>query len=66
MEALYDSWFDAPDLAAQKQICEAMQVEFWRNPPYAPMGMINEPTAFNKRITDVPEGWPQFYGLKKT
>ena len=66
MEALYNSWFDAPDLAAQKQICEAMQVEFWRNPPYAPMGMINEPTAFNKRITDVPEGWPQFYGLKKT
>jgi peptide/nickel transport system substrate-binding protein len=65
MEALYDSWFEAPDLAAQKKICEEMQVEFWQNPPYAPMGMYDQPTAFNKRITDIPEGWPQFYGLKK-
>jgi peptide/nickel transport system substrate-binding protein len=65
MEALYDSWFEAPDLAAQKKICDEMQVEFWLNPPYAPMGMYSQPTAFNKRITDVPEGWPQFYGLKK-
>jgi peptide/nickel transport system substrate-binding protein len=65
MEALWDSWFEAPDLAAQKKICEAMQVEFWQNPPYVPMGMYTQPTAFNKRITDVPEGWPQFYGLKK-
>jgi peptide/nickel transport system substrate-binding protein len=65
METLYDSWFEAPDLAAQKKICEAMQMEFWQNPPYAPMGMYDQPTAFNKRITGVPEGWPQFYGLKK-
>lgn len=65
MEALYDAWFEAPDLAAQKQICDQMQAEFWQNPPYAPMGMYSQPTAFNKRITDVPEGWPQFYGLKK-
>jgi peptide/nickel transport system substrate-binding protein len=65
MEALYDSWFEAPDVAAQQKICEAMQVEFWQNPPYAPMGMYDQPTAFNKRITGVPEGWPQFYGLEK-
>ena len=65
MGALHDSCFDAPDVAAQKQSCEAMQVEFWRNPPYAPMGVINEPAGFNKRITDVPEGWPRFPGLKK-
>jgi peptide/nickel transport system substrate-binding protein len=65
MEELYDAWFEAPDLAAQKQICDQMQAEFWLNPPYAPMGMYDQPTAFNKRITDIPEGWPQFYGLKK-
>ncbi len=65
MEALYDAWFEAPDIAAQKQIVDEMQTEFWQNPPYAPMGMYDQPTAFNKRITDVPEGWPQFYGLKK-
>jgi peptide/nickel transport system substrate-binding protein len=66
METLYDSWFEAPDPAAQKKICEAMQAVFWQDPPYAPMGMYLQPTAFNKRITDVPDGWPQFYGLKKT
>ena len=65
MEALYDAWFEAPDLGAQKKICDEMQAEFWQNPSYAPMGMYEQPTAFNKRITDIPEGWPQFYGLKK-
>jgi len=65
MEALYDAWFEAPDVPAQKKIVDEMQALFWQDPPYAPMGMYDQPTAFNKRITDVPEGWPQFYGLKK-
>jgi peptide/nickel transport system substrate-binding protein len=66
METLYDEWFEAPDDAAQKKICEGMQTVFWEDPPYAPMGMYVQPTAFNKRLANVPEGWPQFYGLKKT
>jgi peptide/nickel transport system substrate-binding protein len=65
MEEYIDAWYDAPNLAAQKKICDDMQVLFWQDPPYVPMGMYDQPTAFNKRITDVPEGWPQFYGLKK-
>ena len=65
MEALYDAWFEAPDVAAQKKIVDEMQTLFWQDPPFAPMGMYDQPTAFNKRITDVPDGWPQFYGLKK-
>ena len=65
MEALYDSWFDAPDLDAQQKICEAMQIAFWQNPSYAPLGMYDQPTAFHNYLQDVPDGWPQFYGLKK-
>jgi peptide/nickel transport system substrate-binding protein len=65
MEALYDAWFEAPNEAAQKKICEDMQVLFWQDPPYAPMGMYDQPTAYNKRLSDIPMGWPQFYGLKK-
>jgi peptide/nickel transport system substrate-binding protein len=65
MEEYIDAWYDAPNLAAQKKICDDMQVLLWQDPPYVPMGMYDQPTAFNKRITDVPEGWPQFYGLKK-
>jgi peptide/nickel transport system substrate-binding protein len=66
IEALYSSWFDAPDQAAQQKICEAMQVAFWQNPTYAPLGMYDQPTAFHNYMRDVPDGWPQFYGLKKT
>ena len=65
IEALYSAWFDAPDQVAQKVLCEAMQVAFWENPTYAPLGMYDQPTAYHKYMQDVPDGWPQFYGLKK-
>ena len=42
-----------------------MQVEFWQNPPYAPLGMYELPTAFHSYLQDVRDGWPQFYGVKK-
>jgi peptide/nickel transport system substrate-binding protein len=65
MERLYSAWFDAPDQAAQQKICEAMQLAFWQNPAYVPLGMYDQPTAFRDYLHDVPDGWPQFYGLKK-
>ncbi len=65
LEELYTAWFEAPDSAAQKKICDAMQVEFWQNPTYAPLGMYDSPTAFHTSLTDVRDGWPQFYGVKK-
>jgi peptide/nickel transport system substrate-binding protein len=65
IEELYSAWFDAPDTATQQRICEAMQTAFWQNPTYAPLGMYAQPTAFHNYMRDVPEGWPQFYGLKK-
>jgi peptide/nickel transport system substrate-binding protein len=65
MEQLRAEWYDAPDVAAQKKICEAMQVEFWQNPPYVPLGMFDQPTAFRSYLHDVRDGWPQFYGVKK-
>jgi peptide/nickel transport system substrate-binding protein len=65
MEALLAAWFDAPDVAAQKKICEDMQTEFWQNPPYVPLGMYELPTAFHNYLHDIPVGWPQFYGVKK-
>jgi peptide/nickel transport system substrate-binding protein len=65
MEELRAAWFDAPDLAAQKAVAEQMQVEFWQSPPYVPLGMYDQPTAFHKYLTDIHDGWPQFYGVKK-
>jgi peptide/nickel transport system substrate-binding protein len=65
IEQLWSAWFEAPDLATQKKLCEEMQVAFWDNPTYAPLGMYDQPTAFHNYLHDVPDGWPQFYGLKK-
>ena len=48
-----------PTSAAQKKICEAMQVLFWHNPPYAPLGMYELPTAFHSYLEDVRDGWSQ-------
>jgi peptide/nickel transport system substrate-binding protein len=66
MEALRTDWFNAPDLAAQKKICADMQAQFFQNPSYVPLGMYDQPTAFRTYMKDVPEGWPQFYSVKKT
>ncbi|HUD62872.1 MAG TPA: ABC transporter substrate-binding protein [Acetobacteraceae bacterium] len=65
MERLRAAWFDAPDLAAQQQICRDMQTAFWRNPSYAPLGMVLQPTAFRTSLTDIREGLPQFYGVRR-
>ncbi len=66
MEALREAWFDAPDLEAQHKICGDMQAEFWQNPSYVPLGMYDQSTAFHAYLQDVRDGWPQFYGVRRT
>ena len=65
METLRDQWFEAPDVPAQQKICREMQVRFWENPSYVPLGMYDLPNAFHKYLTDIHDGWPQMYGVKK-
>jgi len=55
---------DAPDVAAQKEICVDIQQQFWQDLPYIPLGQRFGPVAVNTRVTDVPRGFPLFYGLK--
>lgn len=66
MEQLREAWFEAPDLATQKKLTAEMQAQFYQNPSYAPLGMYNMPTAFHHSLQDVRDGWPQFYGVRKT
>jgi peptide/nickel transport system substrate-binding protein len=66
MEALREAWFDAPDLPAQRKICREMQEQFWQNPSYVPLGMWYQPTGFRSDLKDVRDGWPQFYGVRRT
>jgi ABC-type transport system substrate-binding protein len=65
MEALREAWFDAPDLETQQKICREMQVEFWQNPTYVPLGMYDQPMAFHSYLQDMCDGWPQFYGVRR-
>jgi peptide/nickel transport system substrate-binding protein len=65
MEELREAWFDAPDEAGQKKVAADIQRQFWQDPPDVPLGLYFQPTAFNKSLTGVPDGWPQFYGVKK-
>jgi peptide/nickel transport system substrate-binding protein len=42
-----------------------MQEEFWLNPSYVPLGLWYQPTAFRANLQDVPDGWPQFYSVRR-
>jgi peptide/nickel transport system substrate-binding protein len=65
MERLREAWFDAPDLAAQQRIARDMQAQFFRDPSYAPLGMLFQPTAYRTSLTGIREGLPQFYGVRR-
>jgi peptide/nickel transport system substrate-binding protein len=64
LENLRDAWFDTDDLAAQQAICVKIQLQFWQDVPYIPLGQRFGPMAFNTRVVDVPRGFPLFYGLR--
>jgi peptide/nickel transport system substrate-binding protein len=65
MEHLREAWFDAPDVSARRRISRDMQAQFWRNPSYAPLGMLFQPTAYRTSLTGIREGLPQFYGVHR-
>lgn len=66
IEALRDAWFSAPDLPAQKKIGEQIQLEAFENVPYYPLGSALAPTACQKDITGLVEGFPIFWNVRRT
>ena len=65
MEALRDSWLDASDLATQKAIALDMQKLLFQEAPYVPLGYYAGPTIYRNSITDIRDGFPQMYGVKR-
>ncbi|HEY0419080.1 MAG TPA: ABC transporter substrate-binding protein [Acetobacteraceae bacterium] len=67
MEALRDSWFDAPDVAAQKHVCEQMQTRAFEQVPFIPVAQWFYPTAFRSNVVDIVK-CPNIlsWNLKKT
>jgi peptide/nickel transport system substrate-binding protein len=67
IEALRDAWFDAPDLAAQKNACEQIQLTAFEDVPFIPIGQWFQPTGYRTNIVDIVK-CPQilFWNVKKT
>ncbi|MDR3538481.1 MAG: ABC transporter substrate-binding protein [Acetobacteraceae bacterium] len=65
LEALRDSWFDAPDAAAQAKIGVEMQRQAFIDVPYVPLGVFFQPTAYKKELTGVLKGLPLFWNVRR-
>jgi len=65
MEALRTEWFDAPDVAAQKAICDRIQALFFEEVPYWPVGQAVGPTAYRKDLTGVVDGHTVFWNVRR-
>ena len=66
LEALRDSWFDAPDLRSQKAIAEQVQLRAVEVLPYIPLGLYFQPTAFRSDIKDIVKAmYPLFWGVRR-
>jgi peptide/nickel transport system substrate-binding protein len=64
LETLRDAWFEAPDLAAQKKVCEQIQLQVWQDVPFIPLGCTYFPTAWHKGLVGMRIGFPQFYDVR--
>ncbi|WP_158741965.1 ABC transporter substrate-binding protein [Acidisphaera sp. L21] len=64
LEEARDAWFAAPDLAGQKAACERLQLQFWQDATYLPLGAFYATTAYRRDVTGMRSGFPQFYDIK--
>ena len=65
MEGLREKWFEAPDLASQKVVCESMQKLAYQHVPFYPVGQWFTPTGYRKHLTGhVKAGLVLFWGVR--
>ena len=60
------AWFDAPDLAAQQKICARHADGFLEQPVLRAARPVRPADRLPFLSQDVREGWPQFYGVKRS
>ena len=65
IEALRQAWFDAPDEAAQKAICQRLQQQAMEDVPYFPLGQYEQATAYRSSLTGVLDGFATFWGVHR-
>jgi peptide/nickel transport system substrate-binding protein len=66
LEALRQQWFDAPDVAAQQEICKQIQLEAFESIPFIPVGGWYYPWAIRKDLTDLVQcAAVLFWGVRR-
>ena len=59
-------WLDAAELSEQQRICREIETEFWRDPPYFPLGQFFQATAYRNSISQIPRGsFSLFWNVRK-
>jgi peptide/nickel transport system substrate-binding protein len=65
LEEQRNAWFAAPDLAAQQAICREMQVQVMQDVPSIPLGLFYQPTGYRTTLTDIKQGFPVFWNVRR-
>jgi peptide/nickel transport system substrate-binding protein len=66
-EQLRDQWLEAPDLSAQKKICDQIQLRAFEEVPFIPLGQWFQPTAFRNDLSGFANSpFPVFWGVRRT
>ena len=51
-------------MAEQKRICAEIQMQFWQDATYLPLGCYYQKTAYRQRMSKPRMGFPQFYDVR--
>jgi peptide/nickel transport system substrate-binding protein len=65
IEALRAEWFVAPDLEAQRKVCETLQQQAFRDVPYVPLGQVLGQSAHRADLQGVLTGLPVFWNVRR-
>ncbi len=65
LEALREQWFAAHDLAAQQELCRAIQLQAFQDVPYLPLGLYYQPTAHRRDLVGLLHGMPLFWNVER-
>ena len=63
LEELYNTWFDAPDLAGRQAVCRDIQAACLEEVPYYPLGQFTQQTA-TRGIQGLQTGFTRFWGIR--
>jgi len=65
LESLRTEFLAATDELQRKAVAARIQAQAFTDLPYAPLGEFYQPTAFNRRVGGVQNGFPVFWNISK-